>query len=409
MNEFIKYRFFDSVDNSDYINNKTLAKDCSAKFNTKNGFVFILSSGGASNEEKKISQMAIESTKTFFNAAFYSTPQEALKKGFAFVNQQINFTAIPNQRLAKKGISAIMFLMRDNLLYYAYSGDAWIYVKRQDSFSLLTSNLALVQTSLDEIVPNFSDKPLGLDPLLLNVFVCVQPILPFNDEIYLIGTGFEFQRIAEKDINNILSRKNTLKEKGDLLVERVSDSVSKDTSFQMIQFKNLGLNTKVPKGFDEFIIEVINFMTSRSGMLSVLVLIAIGGAYILGRVMKECPNVVQPTVVKVDNSYKKTGYDKDTTITYTLTKSEKLTDIAKRFNVNAEKLMEQNSKQTNLLTAGEQINIKIKAIYTYTKQKSLDEIALYYDTPLAAILKANNITDTALINKNEQLFIPLNK
>ncbi len=407
MDEFVKHRIFDCIDNEDYPSNATLARSCTAKFNTKNGMVFILCSGGNSTDEQKISQLAIDYAKTFFNANFYSTPKEALKKAFAFVNQRLNFTGLHNPLLAKKGISCIMCLLNDNLLYYAYSGDAWFFLKKGDTFSQLTANLSLVQTSLDDIVPNYSNRPLGLDPLLVNVFVCEIPILPENGDMMLFGIGFVFQRVSEKEIKNILTKEKTIDEKADLLLEAFGTSTNNDTAFQLLQFKNLKAGNKIPAGFDEIIIEIINFMTSKKGMTYILVFILIGASYVLGREMKECNTVTTQTnnVIQVPKEDNKIT---DTTIIYVVRDDkERITEVAKRFNVNAEKLMEQNSKITNVLKAGEELKIKVKAVYIYNGEKTIREISQMYNVPVNLINKANNINDSSVIKTPKEIFIPL--
>lgn len=202
---------------------------------TPNGDVFVVCDGmGGHVGGKMASSIAVRSIIEHLKKEKYATPYEAMDGALQYANMQILGYANEHPELKGMGTTACILILQDDCAYIAHVGDSriYLYLGKEKQLHRITKDHSFVQTLVDagqikdeeaEHHPNKNRilKALGIKPELQPTFNYQnKPILPKNGDIFLICSDGLSGMISEKTIADVLGSKQTIEQKGDLLIEK---------------------------------------------------------------------------------------------------------------------------------------------------------------------------------------------
>jgi len=198
---------------------------------TPNEIVCIVCDGmGGHNGGEVASRIAVGSIAKYFETQECEDAKLALKNAFDFANQQIINEAKQNLNLRGMGTTACVLLIRGNCVWIAHVGDSRIYLfeARKKRLRRLTSDHSLVQVLVNQGIitekmaathPNKNQilKALGIKEDI-KADISEKPILPSQNDIFLLCTDGLCSEVSDKAIEKILAKNVTLPEKSNLLM-----------------------------------------------------------------------------------------------------------------------------------------------------------------------------------------------
>ena len=202
---------------------------------TPNGDVFVVCDGmGGHVGGKMASSIAVRSIIEHLKKEKYASPYEAMDGALQYANMQILGYANEHPELKGMGTTACILILQDDCAYIAHVGDSRIYLflGKEKQLHRITKDHSFVQTLVDagqikdeeaEHHPNKNRilKALGIKPELQPTFNYQnKPILPKNGDIFLICSDGLSGMISEKTIADVLGSKQTLEQKGNILIEK---------------------------------------------------------------------------------------------------------------------------------------------------------------------------------------------
>lgn len=209
------------------------------KLKTPNGDVFVVCDGmGGHVGGAKASSLAVESIMAFLNKEKYNNPIEALNGALQFANTQIIGYASEHPEFKGMGTTACVLLFQGDEAWIAHVGDSriYLYLGKEKELHRITVDHSYVQMLVDkglldeeqaETDPNKNRilKALGVTTKLEPTFNFQnKPILPKNDDIFLICSDGLSGMIPDKTIKEILSKKElSIEQKGDELIRRAME------------------------------------------------------------------------------------------------------------------------------------------------------------------------------------------
>lgn len=222
---------------------------------TPNGDVFVVCDGmGGHVGGAKASSLAVESILTHLKAERYADPQMALYEALQFANMQILGFAAENPEYQGMGTTACIVLVQEDKAYIAHVGDSriYLYLGKEKELHRITKDHSYVQTLVDagqltdeeaEHHPNKNRilKALGVTPDLQPSFDIVKPK---NGDIFLICTDGLCGMISDSTIEMVLEQKNSLEERGELLIklamegETVQPGGQDNCTLELVQIDN---------------------------------------------------------------------------------------------------------------------------------------------------------------------------
>ena len=204
------------------------------KLKTPNGDVFVVCDGmGGHVGGAKASSLAVESILAYLNAGKYANPIVALNGALQFANTQILGFANEHPEYKGMGTTACILLFQGDEAWIAHVGDSriYLYLGKEKELHRITKDHSYVQTLVDagqisdeqaEHHPNKNRilKALGVSPKLEPTFNYTNnPILPKNDDVFLICSDGLSGMIPDKTIEKVLAQKDlNLEQKGDKLI-----------------------------------------------------------------------------------------------------------------------------------------------------------------------------------------------
>lgn len=202
---------------------------------TPNGDAFVVCDGMGGHVGGAVaSSTAVRSIKEYLEKEKYPNPIQALDGALQFANQQILGYANEHPELKGMGTTACILLFQGDEAWIAHVGDSriYLYLGKEKQLHRITKDHSYVQTLVDsgqikdeeaEHHPNKNRilKALGVSLKLEPTFnYGNKPILPKNDDIFLICSDGLSGMIPDKTIERVLSQKDsTLEQKGDLLID----------------------------------------------------------------------------------------------------------------------------------------------------------------------------------------------
>ena len=202
---------------------------------TPNGDVFVVCDGmGGHVGGKMASSIAVRSIIEHLKKEKYASPYEAMDGALQYANMQILGYANEHPELKGMGTTACILILQDDCAYIAHVGDSriYLYLGKEKQLHRITKDHSFVQTLVDagqikdeeaEHHPNKNRilKALGIKPELQPTFNYQnKPILPKNGDIFLICSDGLSGMISEKTIADVLGSKQTLEQKGNLLIDK---------------------------------------------------------------------------------------------------------------------------------------------------------------------------------------------
>ena len=202
---------------------------------TPNGDVFVVCDGmGGHVGGKMASSIAVRSIIEHLKKEKYASPYEAMDGALQYANMQILGYANEHPELKGMGTTACILILQDDCAYIAHVGDSriYLYLGKEKQLHRITKDHSFVQTLVDagqikdeeaEHHPNKNRilKALGIKPELQPTFNYQnKPILPKNGDIFLICSDGLSGMISEKTIASVLASKQTLEQKGNMLIDK---------------------------------------------------------------------------------------------------------------------------------------------------------------------------------------------
>ena len=202
---------------------------------TPNGDAFVVCDGMGGHVGGAVaSSTAVRSIKEYLEKEKYPNPIQALDGALQFANQQILGYANEHPELKGMGTTACIVLFQGDEVWIAHVGDSriYLYLGKEKQLHRITKDHSYVQTLVDsgEITDDQAEhhpnknrilKALGVSLKLEPTFnYGNKPILPKNDDIFLICSDGLSGMIPDKTIERVLSQKDTtLEQKGDSLID----------------------------------------------------------------------------------------------------------------------------------------------------------------------------------------------
>jgi serine/threonine protein phosphatase PrpC len=332
------------------------------KLKTPNGDVFVVCDGmGGHVGGAKASSLAVESILSFLNKEKYNNPIEALDGALQFANTQIIGFANEHPEFKGMGTTACILLFQGDEAWIAHVGDSriYLYLGKEKELHRITKDHSYVQMLVDkgqldeeqaETDPNKNRilKALGVTTNLQPTFNYQnKPILPKNDDIFLICSDGLSGMIPDKTIKEILSEKElSIEQKGDELIRRAMEGETvqpggqDNCTVELIKVDNSPWKESEFKSYNpgkkKFSITG-NFGSKQKGLSSkliaailvvLLVVMGVLGWWIISQIQTK-RLVENLTIQRVEAEKQMKDLEKDTTATYNqLNKAkEKLDDF----------------------------------------------------------------------------------
>lgn len=239
---------------------------------TPNGDVFVVCDGMGGHVGGAVaSSTAVRSIKEYLEKEKYPNPIQALDGALQFANQQILGYANEHPELKGMGTTACIVLFQGDEAWIAHVGDSriYLYLGKEKQLHRITKDHSYVQTLVDsgeisddqaEHHPNKNRilKALGVSLKLEPTFnYGNKPILPKNDDVFLICSDGLSGMIPDKTIERVLSQKDgTLEQKGDTLIalamegETVQPGGQDNCTLELIKVDNSPWKTSEFKSYN---------------------------------------------------------------------------------------------------------------------------------------------------------------
>ena len=236
-------------------------EDSHFHYETPNGYLFVVCDGmGGHVGGAEASSIAVESIFEFFYKEKHTDITRALNASLGFANMQILGKVNENPALKGMGTTACVLLLQEDKAYIAHVGDSriYLYLGKEKELHRITKDHSFVQTLVDlpeghpdkisddeaENHPNKNRilKALGIK---LNVAptICEKPILPKNDDIFLICSDGLNGMLPDSQIESVLKDNSTLQEKGDTLIKLALEAGGVDNiTLQMVEISHCPKN-----------------------------------------------------------------------------------------------------------------------------------------------------------------------
>ncbi|MDR2834597.1 MAG: Stp1/IreP family PP2C-type Ser/Thr phosphatase [Bacteroidales bacterium] len=231
---------------------------------TVNGRVFVVCDGmGGHVGGAKASNIAVNSILDFLSKEKYEDLKRALSDALIFANLQILGYAQESPEFHGMGTTACILLLKDEKAWIAHVGDSriYLYLGKEKQLHRITKDHSFVQglvdqgMILDEEAEHHPQKNVILKALGikedLNPEVCQEPVIPLNNDIFLICSDGLSGMIEENEIEKIL-KENQLQEAGNLLITTANNHGGKDNitveliKIQKFENKNRNFVSKNP-------------------------------------------------------------------------------------------------------------------------------------------------------------------
>lgn len=239
---------------------------------TPNGDAFVVCDGMGGHVGGAVaSSTAVRSIKEYLEKEKYPNPIQALDGALQFANQQILGCANEHPELKGMGTTACVVLFQGDEVWVAHVGDSriYLYLGKEKQLHRITKDHSYVQTLVDagqitdeeaEHHPNKNRilKALGVSLKLEPTFnYGNKPILPKNDDVFLICSDGLSGMIPDKTIERVLSQKDdTLEQKGDTLIalamegETVQPGGQDNCTLELIKVDNSPWKTSEFKSYN---------------------------------------------------------------------------------------------------------------------------------------------------------------
>ena len=293
------------------------------KLKTPNGDVFVVCDGmGGHVGGAKASSLAVESIMAFLNKEKSNNPIEALNGALQFANTQIIGYASEHPEFKGMGTTACILLFQGDEAWIAHVGDSriYLYLGKEKELHRITKDHSYVQMLVDtgqmdeeqaETDPrkNRILKALGVTTKLEPTFNFQnKPILPKNDDIFLICSDGLSGMIPDKTIKEVLSKKElSIEQKGDELIRRAMEGETvqpggqDNCTVELIKVDNSPWKESEFKSFNpgkkKFSITG-GFGSGRKGLSSKLIAVAVVLLLVLGVVAWVAPHWIQEKRIK---------------------------------------------------------------------------------------------------------------
>ncbi len=239
---------------------------------TPNGDAFVVCDGMGGHVGGAVaSSTAVRSIKEYLEKEKYPNPIQALDGALQFANQQILGYANEHPELKGMGTTACIVLFQGDEAWIAHVGDSriYLYLGKEKQLHRITKDHSYVQTLVDsgEITDDQAEhhpnknrilKALGVSLKLEPTFnYGNKPILPKNDDVFLICSDGLSGMIPDKTIERVLSQKDgTLEQKGDTLIalamqgETVQPGGQDNCTLELIKVDNSPWKTSEFKSYN---------------------------------------------------------------------------------------------------------------------------------------------------------------
>jgi protein phosphatase len=216
---------------------------------TPNGTLCVLCDGMGGHAAGEVAaKLAVESVSDFFGKEKYAEPKNALNDALEFANLQICNAATQKPELHGMGTTACVLLQQDDKVFIAHAGDSRIYlfVEKTQKIKRLTNDHSYVQMLVNQGIitekeaekhpqKNQIVKALGITKKLYPE-VAEKPILPAENDIFLLCTDGLSGMITDKEMKIILAKNDTLQQKSENLMSAAKAAGGTDNiTFQLVK------------------------------------------------------------------------------------------------------------------------------------------------------------------------------
>jgi len=232
---------------------RTAQEDCHFNDKTPNGYLFVVCDGmGGHVGGAEASSTAVKSIFEFFNKEKYDNIPQALNNALQFANAQILGKVSEYPALKGMGTTACILLLQDSKVYIAHVGDSrmYLFLGKEKELIRITKDHSYVQKLVDtgEISDDEAEQHPDKNRILkalgikheLEPAICEKPILPKNNDMFLICSDGLNGMLPDSKIKQVLSFKNnTIEQKGNMLVNLALEAGGLDNiTLQLIQISD---------------------------------------------------------------------------------------------------------------------------------------------------------------------------
>lgn len=189
---------------------------------------FIIADGMGGRKAGEIaSSLAVEYLDSFLNTHNLQEATVDLKKGFEETNHFINKKAKEEEAYSGMGTTLLSLILSNSTAFYAHVGDSRLYLLREKKLFQLTEDHSLVNELIAMGDISAEEAPItGLKHILskaIGTHTKVEPSIgsyPLKEgDLFLLATDGLTNLLSQKELEEILNKKNSLKKKGEKLVE----------------------------------------------------------------------------------------------------------------------------------------------------------------------------------------------
>ena len=368
-------------------------EDYLAAFESPNGAVFIVCDGmGGHLGGATAARLATDVLMETLREHIFDSPLSALREAIQKANEAVLSEAQKKVHLQGMGTTVVILLLQDQQAYYAHVGDSRLYYHNAHTgLRCLTKDHSYIQTLIDQGLLTAAEatshpqrhqltKALGTQTTLEASIAAYPLTLEAGDQLLLCSDGLT-EHVSELQIANVLQSTSPAQEKVNLLIRLAKEGGGSDNiTVQVVEINPSKIQPRAAtpaggfgKKLDAWLFPVL--------LLSALVLFfALQYFYEAGlnktkskaledslrRMQQE--SFYQDSLLAVDNK-------PDTFIVHRIKKGESLFSIGKKYSSPLDSLLEWNTlNDLKKIEVGQAVKIKVKMVYTLTKDQSLEEL-----------------------------------
>lgn len=410
-------------------------EDYLAAFTSPNGAVFIVCDGmGGHVGGATAARLATDVLTETLREHIFDSPQAALGEAFQKANSAVFTEAQKKTHLQGMGTTAVVLLLQEQQAYYAHVGDSRLYYHNaRTGLRCLTKDHSHIQTLIDQGLLTAAEagthpqrhqltKALGTQAVL-DASISPYPLaLEAGDQLLLCSDGLT-EHVSELQIANVLQSTSPAQEKVNLLIRLAKEGGGSDNiTVQVVEINPSKTQPTEATPASGFVKKLGAWLFPVLLLSALLLFFALQYFYEAGlnktknkaledslmRMKQE--NFYQDSLLAVDNK-------PDTFIVHRIKKGESLFLIGKKYSSPLDSLLEWNTlDDLKKIEVGQAVKIKVKMVYTLTKDQSLEE--LYQERfarwekagiTLEALRKANSSKEDTLggiLPKGRKIIVP---
>ena len=411
---------------------KSFNTDICEKFDLLEGVGFVVCDGidGINGEGGALAaKLAIEGVKKHFRKNPVKNPIKALQGALMLANFMVYDHAMKNERFTQIGVSIIVVLVVDSLIYYASVGTNQLVLQREGVLYQLVKDITDNSTTINALGREKNAR----------LSLCKNPIQAISGDVLLVSSnglnvGFSDEQIAEllsqDDISvdllcyQIIYKLEEAKvpDNATLGICRIFDANALPVVEEVDKkggSKNIQKDISTPVLNKRLIILVMSvlaiamFVILYESIFNSSDLSSQDPLFNRANQTEKGSEKVNPEMVKpASKEEKKKTPDVDTEpestiFEYRVQKGDTFFQLSLRFNVPVKQMETINNMNGSQLRFGQRLKIPVRAIHTVKSGESFSQIGQKYQVSVADLMHVNSIKDETQLKVGASIIIPI--